>query len=79
MQLCLRDGDVQYKDADSLEGCLHWIGQSLEIKGEIKWVKGNRFGVAFQGGEPLYDTVRSLWPIQYRQKYEADPFFGSGL
>jgi hypothetical protein len=75
MQLCLRDGDVHYKNMDVLEGCLHWIGQSLELKGEVKWVKGNRLGVAFQGGEPLQETVRSFMsPSNIAKNMKPIPF-----
>lgn len=60
MQLCLKNGDIPYDSEDTLEGCLHWVGQSLELKGQVRWVKGNKFGVSFQGGEALYDNVRSF-------------------
>ena len=60
MQLCLKNGEIPYENDDSLEGCLHWVNQSLELKGQVKWVRGNRFGVAFQGGDPLYETIQAF-------------------
>ena len=60
MQLCLKNGDIPYENEDALEGCLHWVGQSLELKGLVKWIRGNRLGVAFEGGDPLHETIRSF-------------------
>ena len=60
MQLCLKNGDISYNNEDILEGCLHWVGQSLNLKGQVKWVRENRLGVAFQGGGSFVDTIRSF-------------------
>jgi hypothetical protein len=57
MQLCLKNGDINYQLGDAINGCLHWIGQSLNAGGHVKWIKGHRVGVAFSGGDDFQKTV----------------------
>lgn len=47
MQISLKDGGCELRPDTDLEGELHWRGISLEIDGRIKWVKGQRVGIAF--------------------------------
>lgn len=47
MQISLKDGGCEFKPEDALTGDLHWRGTSVHIEGDIKWVKGQRIGVAF--------------------------------
>lgn len=48
MQISLKDGGCEFKPDSSIEGELHWRGASIEIKGSVKWVQGQRLGVAFE-------------------------------
>ena len=64
MQLCLKNGDLNYKEDDVINGCLHWIGQSLDSKCHVKWIRGNLVGVAFVGGEDFQKTVSAFMSPQ---------------
>ena len=57
MQLCLKNGDIEYGEGGPIKGSLHWIGQNLDIQGEVRWVKGNRLGLSFEGGESFSKIV----------------------
>lgn len=47
MQISLKNGGCEFKPEEKIVGELHWRGASIEIEGDIKWVKGQRLGVAF--------------------------------
>jgi hypothetical protein len=47
MQISLKDGGCDFKPKDLIKGDLHWRGASITIKGDIKWVEGQRLGIAF--------------------------------
>lgn len=47
MQLSLKNGDLNYKNNDKINGEIHWLGRSIDVSGEIVWVKQNRLGVEF--------------------------------
>lgn len=47
MQLSLKNGDLNYKSNEKINGEIHWHGRSIDVSGEIVWVKQNRIGVEF--------------------------------
>ncbi len=49
MQLCLKDGVHGLKDGEHLQGELNWRGDRVEVQGTVKWTKGQRLGVQFNG------------------------------
>lgn len=47
MQISLKNGGSELKPDANLKGDLHWRGTSVSVSGDIKWVEGNRVGIAF--------------------------------
>lgn len=48
MQLELKDGEIQSKRDDIIDGVVHWKGAALNITGKIVWHTQARLGVAFK-------------------------------
>lgn len=63
MQLCLKNGDHNFKADDQISGNLHWSGQELEVTGVIRWQKPNRLGVEFSGQTSLRGAVEDFLAI----------------
>lgn len=64
MQLCLKNGGHSFKVGEHIEGSLQWRAASLEVKGPIKWVKGQRLGVAFSEDDGFEDQIKSFLSIK---------------
>ncbi|MBK25315.1 MAG: hypothetical protein CME70_15075 [Halobacteriovorax sp.] len=47
MQVSLKNGGCDFKPDSAIGGDLHWRGASINISGSVKWVKGQRLGIAF--------------------------------
>ena len=47
MQLCLKDGELNYTHNTDIKGHVHWFGDDLELSGRIKWLEDQRMGIEF--------------------------------
>lgn len=63
MQLSLKDGGHPYKIGENVAGELHWRGAVLNLEAQVKWVHGQRLGVAFGGGEAFDKDIKSFLSI----------------
>lgn len=65
MQLSLKNGDLAYKENDVINGEIHWLGRSVDISGEIVWVKQNRLGVEFSTKPSQRENVDDFLDIDH--------------
>lgn len=47
MQLSLKNGEFSYKNSEKINGEIHWLGRTIDVSGEIVWIKENRLGIEF--------------------------------
>jgi hypothetical protein len=47
MQVSLKNGGSQIRPEEKISGELHWRGTNIKVSGDVKWVKGQRIGIAF--------------------------------
>jgi hypothetical protein len=64
MQICLKDGGHTFRKDESIDGKLNWRGKDLKIDGSIKWVKGQRIGVAFSSDAEFEGKIKDYLSIK---------------
>jgi hypothetical protein len=63
MQLGLKDGGHCYKIGDKVTGELHWKGAVLDLEATVKWVHGQRLGVAFATDHQFDTSIKNFLSI----------------
>jgi hypothetical protein len=64
MQLSLREEGHDFRPESSLKGSIHWLGQTLDVAGTIKWNTVNRIGVEFNKRREVLEKVREFLQIE---------------
>lgn len=60
MQIDLKRSDHSYEKDDSISGIVHWRGPTLDIEGQVQWVRGTRIGIAFHKSEEFNNAVKDF-------------------
>jgi hypothetical protein len=60
MQISVKDGDHAFKNDSSLRGSIHWLGQSLDVSGTVKWHTPNRLGIEFIKKREVLENVNNF-------------------
>ena len=63
MQLSLKDGGHSFKIGEKITGELHWKGATLGLEADVKWVHGQRLGVAFSADDSFDDNIKNFLSI----------------
>lgn len=64
MQLGLKSGGHSYTEGQEISGAVHWKGESLEISGVVKWVRGQRLGVKFSQNDSLLGGIKKFLSVE---------------
>lgn len=64
MQICLKNGEHNYCTASEIQGNLSWLGNRLDIVGNIKWSRNNRMGIEFLNAKNLKDNLKEFLKIE---------------
>ena len=64
MQLSLKEAEHNFKEESALKGHIHWLGQSLDISGTVKWHTANRIGVEFQKKREVLEKVQDFLQME---------------
>lgn len=64
MQLSLKDGSFDYRRGHAIPGILHWHGDSLDIAGQVEWVRGRRLGVRFSLADDFPRRFRQFFSLE---------------
>lgn len=47
MQLSLKSGELSFQKGELMDGVIHWVGDSLNVKAKVVWQSRSRVGVEF--------------------------------
>ncbi len=64
MQLELKNGVHTFRKNDDLEGEVHWLGNTVLVKGIIQWVTQAHVGVSFTKDENLETKINNFLGIE---------------
>ncbi|OIQ16463.1 MAG: hypothetical protein BM556_15085 [Bacteriovorax sp. MedPE-SWde] len=64
MQVCLKDGESNYKEGDTLTGEIHWYAQKVTIKGTVKRAAKSNLGIEFDGGEVIESKIKEFLSVE---------------
>lgn len=56
MQIRLKD-DLGWKMGDMISGTIHWLGRTLTIQGNVKWLTANRVGIEFAKKKDIMEKI----------------------
>jgi hypothetical protein len=57
MQIELKNGDQSISPSDIISGELHWKGAQLNVSGIVKWIDGQKLGVAFRTDRNFLEEI----------------------
>ncbi len=60
MQIDLKDKNHSYQKGDSISGVLNWRGPSLEIEGQVQWIKENCIGISFHRSDKFNTSIKDF-------------------
>ena len=63
MQLFLKNGEHSFKLDALIEGALRWKGQTLKVKGQVKWTKEHCLGVAFVENKTMRKNIGDFFSV----------------
>ena len=64
MQLALKSEEDGLSEDKTLKGCIHWLGNTLDISGTIKWSTSNRIGIEFVRKRETLEKVQEFLKLQ---------------
>ncbi len=65
MQIGLKDGNHSLRIGDEISGLLTWNGRKLKLKGNVKWLSGDRIGIFFNSTNGLGNEIRDFLSVNH--------------
>ena len=64
MQISLKDGEHGISPGDDLTGELHWKGETLAIRLQVKWADEENVGGTFERGQVFEQKIHSFFCVE---------------
>lgn len=65
MQLALKENEIHYSIGDTLTGEMHWLGNKVELSGQLKWMRSNRLGLEFEQSDKFENEYESFLNLDH--------------